>query len=127
MTSCCYLGLWLNETMFWDEHIQYFISKTQCPLNVLKRLSNFFNRGMKLALYRTQLDEYANVVLTQSFKSVRLSSLRPYCIALMHIAIQRLVTHQRLLSESGFFDPLEIRRKYLSLCHMYKIAICRTV
>ena len=123
--SYCYLSLWLTETMSWEAHINYMISKTSRPLNVLKSLSSFFNRRVKLTLYKTYIRpilDCACVVFNTNLQKRQVDMLEDVQrrALLCSINAYRHASHQRLLTESGF-DPLINRRKFLGLCHKYKI------
>ncbi len=62
-----YLGVWLNESLTWDKHTETLTSPASIPLNLLKRLGEFFPPKIKSILYKIYIRpalEYATCVFS---------------------------------------------------------------
>ena len=48
-----HLGITLNETLSWDNHINKLIERTTGPIGLLKHMNHFIDRKSKLPVYTT--------------------------------------------------------------------------
>lgn len=121
----CHLGLHLNDSMTWDNHVNHICTGASVSVNLLKRMSKKVDRKTKLHIYRCFIRprlEYANVVygnnLTQAqvdtVENVQRQALLCCTGAYQH------TSHVRLLQETAT-EPLVTRRKYFRLCQLYKL------
>ena len=111
-----HLGITLNETLSWDNHINELIKRTTGPIGLLKHLSHSIDRNSKLRVYTTLFDRNLNMVpkclLATSRIVWRAFSARPSPLR-MHVL--------RTINKDVGLEPLMLHRKYFRLCHFYKI------
>ena len=125
VSSHCHLGIWLTESMSWDKQIIEINKKSAKSINLLKRLSYVLDRKTKLFLYKSYIRpllEYNTCLYDGNLTKGQSDALEATQRQALLCATNayRHTSHERLLLETGI-EPLNIRRKYFSLCHLYRI------
>lgn len=125
VTSVKYLGVYINSSLTWTDHIKYITTKAQKKLGFLKRRLHLADRDTRLQAYtffvRPSL-EYASVIW------------HPYQIALTNLleAVQNKAARFIMSSYSRFqsvsslkqtlnMPPLAMRRKFARLCFFHTL------
>ena len=53
-----FIGLWINDNLTWDVHIDHICSKMALNIGIIKRIRNFKPKEFLLTLYRTLVEPY---------------------------------------------------------------------
>ena len=56
--SVKYLGLIVDDTRTWDEHVDYIATKISKNIGIIKHVRTFFPQHSLLTLYRTLIEPY---------------------------------------------------------------------
>ena len=119
-----HLGITLNETATWTNHIDEIVCKANKRLGILRNLKYSLNRDSLHLLYTTYIKsllEYADTVwdnipqhLSNRIEAINKNAIR--CITGLTVSARS----ENLYNESGLL-PLAKRRKFHRLVQMYKI------
>ena len=109
--SVKYLGLVVDDTLTWDQHVDYISSKVIKNIGIIKRVRSFLPRHSLLTLYRTLVEpylRYCNTVWGQCNETLK---ERLQCLqnkVARAIAFQRYdeANHLKILND---FEWLNIR------------------
>ena len=122
-----HLGIILNESLSFEEHLKAISVKTNKTLYLLHKLQNLLPRAALIILYklfiRTYLD-YGDIIYEQAFNSSfyeKLESIQ--CNASLAITgTIRGTSREKLYNELGL-ESLHARQWYRKLCYFYKFYV----
>lgn len=119
-----HLGLTLNSTLHWGDHIDEIIAKANSKLNILRSLKYDLDRKTLTIMYFTfirPMIEYCDIIIDNCPEYYK-TKLEQVNIEAARIATgaTRLVSIETLFSECGW-DKLEIRREKHKLTQFFKI------
>ena len=117
-----FLGVLINDTLSWDDHINNIVSKVSRKLNLLRRLSWFLPRSLLILFLKSYvfpIFDYCDVVWNSCSKkdSDRLQSLLNYGCTIV-LQKPRYSSASQIRNELGL-STLESRRKLHLLQVMY--------
>ena len=120
----CHLGLVINKSLPWENHINYMLGKEGKIVNIMRCLKYTLSRKALERLFINRIRpiiEYADVIydncpkyLADRLEGVQMEAAR-ICIGGM-----RQTSSEKLLLELGW-EPLFKRRKWHKLIYMFKI------
>ena len=117
-----FLGLTIDETLLWADHVDIVIKKVSKVIGIFYRLKNIFPMETMMILYKSLIASYLNYglllwgneshkVLTLQKKAIRLISNSPY---ISHT--NPLFMQHKLLKIRGFFK-LKLLKLYYKLSY----------
>ena len=124
VSSCKYLGVFIDSCLSWDKHVEYLCKSTVKNLYLLKRIRHCLSQETALLFYKTiaqsKLD-YCDIVWNNTKKknTQKLQILQNRLLKTVLCVESRYSTH--LIYESLSLDMLDLRRTKHTLCLMYKI------
>ena len=120
-----HLGLYLNEKLNFNHHINVKISKANKGIGIIKRLSHILPRKSLITIYksftRPHLD-YCDVIYDQPNNKSFCSKIEPiqYNAALAITGSIRGTSQTKLYNELGL-ESVKFRRWFRQLCTFFKI------
>ena len=120
-----HLGLFLDQTFSFDEHIQCIIIKTHKIIGMIRKLQPIIPRAVLLTIYKSFLRpdlDYGDVIYDRAFNEsfqTMLESVQ-YDAALAVTGAIRGSSREKLYQELGL-EPLKSRRWYRKLCLFFKL------
>ena len=118
-----HLGIILDESLSFEEHLKTISVKTNKTLYLLRKLQNLLPRAALITLYksftRPYLD-YDDIIYEQAFNSSfheKLESIQ-YNASLVIIGAIRGTSREKLYNKLGF-ELLHATRSYRKLCYFY--------
>ena len=124
VSSHKHLGIVLNNTMSWNDHVEYACSKANKQVGLLRRVSRILPRQAKEVIYTSFIRpilEYSSVVFDgcpQRLSNLLEAVQRQAALACTGAYVR--TNHIQLLRELGW-DKLAVRRQYQKLNLFYKI------
>jgi len=124
VTSHTHLGLTLNDSLTWDDHIERITSKASSRVGCLKRIRSLLPRSTLETLYKSMVRpvlEYGSTIFDNlPIKlNARLENIQRSAALTCSGAMQR-TNRANLLKELGW-DTLQERRKYFRLSLFFKM------
>lgn len=125
-TSVRYLGIWLDQSLIWNKHINEIVEKCSKFLNLFKVLAGRswglhqkHMRRLYISLIRSRLD-FGSYLYENSAKSnlYKLDKVQNQALRIMGGFIRSTPIH--VMECELCIPPLEIRRKYLGLKYCLK-------
>ena len=122
-----HLGIILDESLSFEEHLKTMSAKTNKTLYLLRKLQNFLPRAALIPLYkwfiRPYLD-YGDIIYEQTFNSSfheKIESIQ-YNASLAITRAIRGTSREKIYNELGF-ESLHARQWYRKLCYFYKFYV----
>ncbi len=123
------LGLFIDENLNWESHINYTINKTQKIIHMFKliRKQINFKTGKKLykGLISSMLDYCSMFYINATQKNIKRITRLIYHCALIVVKGSRFIPEQNLLEELGW-NNFQERTTYLSITMFAKIKLTQT-
>ena len=119
-----HLGIILDESLSFEEHLKTISVKTNKTLYLLRKLQNLLPRPALITLYKSFIRpylDYGDIIYEQAFNSSfheKLESIQ-YNASLAITGAIRGTLREELYKELGF-ESLRARRWYRKLCYFYK-------
>ena len=120
-----HLGLFLDQKLSFDEHIQCTLIKTQKIIEMIRKLQPIIPRAALLTIYKSFLRphlDYGDVIYDRAFNESfqnKLESVQ-YNAALAITGAIRSYSREKLYQELGL-ELLKSRRWYRKLCLLFKL------
>ena len=122
-----HLGIILDESLSFEEHLKTISVKTNKTLYLLRKLQNLLPRAALITLYKSFIRpylDYGDIIYEQVFNSSfheKLESIQ-YNASLVITGAIRGTSREKLYNELGF-ESLHARRWYRKLCYFYKFYV----
>ena len=118
-----HLGVVLNSSLTWGDHINYIIGKVSKRIGILRLLKSKLNRSSLRSIYITHIRsilEYCDVLWDGCTvgQALELEQLQNECLRIV-TGLPRFCSTDKLLVESGF-ERLSDRRRHHRLTLLYK-------
>ena len=120
-----HLGLFLDQKLSFDEHIQCILIKTHKILGMIKKLQPIIPRAALITIYKSFLRphlDYGDIIYDRAFNESfqnKLESVQ-YDAGLSITGIIRGSSREKLYQELGL-ESLKSRRWYRKLCLFFKL------
>ena len=122
-----HLGIILDESLSFEEHLKTISVKTNKTLYLLCKLQNPLPRAALITLYKSFIKpylDYGNIIYEQAFNSSfheKLESIQ-YSASLAITGAIRGTSREKLYNKLGF-ESLHAKRWYRKLCCFYKFYV----
>ncbi len=123
------LGLFIDQNLNWETHINYTINKTQKVLHMLKLIRKQIDFRMSEKIYKSLIasiiDYCSMFYINATQKNLKRITKLIYHCALIVVRGNRFISENKLLQELGWNNFYE-RTNYLSITMFAKIKITQT-
>ena len=116
-----HLGIILDESLSFEEHLKTISVKTNKTLYLLRKLQNLLPRAALITLYKSFIRPYLDYGDFNSSFHEKLESIQ-YNASLAITGAIRGTSREKLYNELGF-ESLHATRWYRKLCYFYKFYV----
>ena len=114
-----YLGLWIDETLSWDHHIDYLRNKIRGPIGILRKLNKLIPKRLLRSLFFSLIQSQLQY-LTAAWFPTKKKVINPLII--LH---KRAIKNMYGLPNTFPTEQLYKKFNITSLSNIYNIQICK--